>query len=166
MTSLGTRTARQSLIIELIREREITSQSQLLELLGQRGFDVTQATVSRDLDDIGAVKIDPGDGQQVYAVPAEGGEKRLLAGQSAETSARLARVAEELMVTIDASANLVVVRTPPGAAQYLASAMDHAEFPGVIGTIAGDDTILLVTADPTGGASVAEQLRAVIRNRR
>lgn len=166
MNALGTRAARQSLIVELIRGGSVTSQSQLLDLLREKGFDVTQATVSRDLDDVGAVKHDPGDGHPVYAVPAEGGEKRLLAGQSGESSARLARVGEELMVTIDASANLVVVRTPPGAAQYLASAMDHSEFPGVIGTIAGDDTILLVTSDPTGGAAVADQLRTLIKNRR
>jgi transcriptional regulator of arginine metabolism len=90
----------------------------------------------------------------VYAVPADGGGPIDAQAQAA----KLARLAEELVVGVEASANLVVVRTPPGAAQFLASSIDHGGLAGVIGTVAGDDTVLLVTKDPVGGAAVAQQL--------
>lgn len=166
MTSLATRAARQQLIIELVKERSVPSQSELLHLLREHGIEVTQATVSRDLDEIGAVKIAGPEGLAVYAVPAEGGEERMQAAEATAASGRLTRVAEDVMVSVAASGNLVVLRTPPGAAQYLASALDHGHLENVIGTIAGDDTVILVTADPDGGAAVADSLKKLTKNRR
>lgn len=166
MNVLNTRAARQEMIIEIIRAMAVASQSELVELLRQRGIDVTQATVSRDLDDIGAVKTVAADGRLLYGVPAEGGEDRIQADELEDINARLVRVAEDTMVSIAHSANLVVLRTPPGAAQYLASAFDHSHLHDVIGTVAGDDTILLVVAESSSGAAVAERLKQLIKNRR
>ena len=158
MTVLGTRAARQEMIVEIIRGHAVASQSELVELLRQRGIEVTQATISRDLDDIGAVKAVSADGRLLYAVPAEGGEQRLQADELEDINARLVRVAEDTMVSVSHSGNLVVLRTPPGAAQYLASAFDHSHLHDVIGTVAGDDTILLVVAESSSGAAVADRL--------
>ena len=82
------------------------------------------------------------------------------------TIARLARVASEVLVSADSSANLVVLRTPPGAAQYLASTIDHTVLPSVIGTVAGDDTLLLITKDPNGGEQVAAAMLALAESNR
>lgn len=153
------RTARHRRIVELLENRRVHSQPELARLLAADGIAVTQTTLSRDLDELGAVKIRDGSGDLVYAVPAEGGDptpRIALAG--GENGARLARLAAELLVSADASANLVVLRTPPGGAQFLASAVDRAGLPDVLGTIAGDDTVLLITRDPEGGATVAERL--------
>lgn len=166
MSVLNTRAGRQDTIIQFIRNRAVASQSDLVDLLRERGIEVTQATVSRDLDDIGAVKTMSTDGRLLYAVPAEGGEDRWQADELEDINARLVRVAEDTMVSIDYSGNLVVLRTPPGAAQYLASAFDHSHLNDVIGTIAGDDTIMLVVAEDSTGAAVAERLQQLIRNRR
>jgi transcriptional regulator of arginine metabolism len=166
MSVLNTRAGRQDVIVQIIRNQAIASQSDLVEQLRERGIEVTQATVSRDLDDIGAVKTMSGEGRLLYAVPAEGGEDRLQADELEDINARLVRVAEDTMVSIDYSGNLVVLRTPPGAAQYLASAFDHSHLNDVIGTIAGDDTILLVVAEHSTGAAVAERLQLLIKNRR
>lgn len=166
MSVLNTRAARRDLIIQLIRSSAVASQSDLVELLRDRGIEVTQATVSRDLDELGAVKTLASDGRLLYAVPAEGGEDRLQADELEDLNARLIRVAEDTMVSIAHSGNLVVLRTPPGAAQYLASAFDHSHLQDVIGTIAGDDTIMLVVAEHSTGAAVADRLQQLIKNRR
>lgn len=163
---LSTRAARRELIVEIIRGGAVASQSDLVELLRERGIEVTQATVSRDLDELGAVKTVSADGRLLYAVPAEGGEDRFQADELEDINARLIRVAEDTMVSIAHSGNLVVLRTPPGAAQYLASAFDHSHLHDVIGTIAGDDTIMLVVAETSSGAAVAERLQQLIKNRR
>jgi transcriptional regulator of arginine metabolism len=97
----------------------------------------------------------------VYAVPAEGGDRS--PGATRETAAaidRLTRLCVELLVSADASANLVVLRTPPGAAQFLASALDKVEYPQILGTIAGDDTVLVICRDPSGGDDLARRLLA------
>lgn len=166
MSVLNTRAARRDLIIQIIRSQAVTSQSDLVDLLSARGIEVTQATVSRDLDELGAVKTLAADGRLLYAVPAEGGEDRLQADELEDINARLIRVAEDTMVSIAHSGNLVVLRTPPGAAQYLASAFDHSHLADVIGTIAGDDTIMLVVAEHSTGALVADRLQQLIKNRR
>lgn len=166
MSVVHTRAARLDLIVQIIRNTAVASQSDLVELLRERGIDVTQATVSRDLDEIGAVKTLAEDGRLLYAVPAEGGEQRFQADELEDINARLVRVAEETMVSVAYSGNLVVLRTPPGAAQYLASAFDHSHLRDVIGSIAGDDTILLVVAEHTTGAAVADRLQKLIKNRR
>ncbi len=166
MSVLNTRAARRDLIVRIIRSQAVASQSDLVDLLRERGIDVTQATVSRDLDELGAVKTLAADGRLLYAVPAEGGEQRLQADELEDINARLVRVAEDTMVSVAHSGNLVVLRTPPGAAQYLASAFDHSHLTDVIGTIAGDDTIMLVVAEHSTGEQVAARLAQLIKNRR
>jgi transcriptional regulator of arginine metabolism len=154
-----TRTARHRRIVDLVTRQPVRSQSQLAKLLADDGLAVTQATLSRDLDELGAVKIRNQYGTLIYAVPAEGGDRTPQAplGESAHES-RLARLCGELMVSATASGNLVVLRTPPGAAQLLASALDQAGLHEIIGTIAGDDTVLLISREPTGGQIVADHL--------
>ncbi len=158
MTLPATKAARQQRILDLLTRIRVRSQGELARLLHDDGLAVTQATLSRDLDELGAVKIRDGEGGLVYAVPAEGGDRSLRVVAEGFYDGRLARACEELLVSATGSANLVVLRTPPGAAQFLASAIDHAQPEGVLGTIAGDDTILLVCADPAGGDDVAARL--------
>ncbi|WP_326600035.1 arginine repressor [Streptomyces sp. NBC_01803] len=154
-----TRTARHRRIVEILNRQAVRSQSQLAKLLADDGLHVTQATLSRDLDELGAVKIRNTGGELIYAVPSEGGFRtpRVPLGESAKEE-RMARLAGELLTSAEASANLVVLRTPPGAAQFLASAIDQAEVHDILGTIAGDDTLLLISRDPTGGQSLADHL--------
>ena len=153
-----TKAARQRRIVEVLSTNAVRSQSALADLLDGDGLAVTQATLSRDLDELGAVKLRGEDGHLVYALPREGGDRtpRALPGEGAEH--RLGRLAEELVVGVEHSANIVVLRTPPGAAQFLASGIDHASLPEVIGTVAGDDTVLLVTRDPKGGGTTARRI--------
>jgi len=156
-----TKSARQHLITDLLGSREVRSQTELAELLGNRGVHVTQATLSRDLVELDAVKVRLASGTLVYAVPAEGGDRTPVHGESAAASSRLARLCAELLASAEASANLVVLRTPPGAAQFLASAIDKVELPDVLGTIAGDDTVLVIGRDPAGGHALAQKFTAL-----
>jgi transcriptional regulator of arginine metabolism len=165
MTIPNTRAARHRRIVELLDRVPVASQAALAELLADDGFAVTQATLSRDLDELGAVKVATDSGEQVYAVPAEGGDTRRHA-PDADTTARLAKVAQDVLVGVDSSANIVVLRTPPGGAQYLASAIDRSDWPDVIGTVAGDDTVILITRAPDGGAAVAAAILGLIDPRR
>ena len=165
MTIPNTRAARHRRIVELLDRVPVASQAALAELLADDGFAVTQATLSRDLDELGAVKVTTDSGEQVYAVPAEGGDPRPHA-PDADTTARLAKVAQDVLVGVDSSANIVVLRTPPGGAQYLASAIDRSDWPDVIGTVAGDDTVILITREPDGGAVVAAAILGLIDPRR
>lgn len=161
-----TKQARRQRIIELVLSRPIRSQQELRELLLQDGIDVTQATLSRDLDDLGATKVPYSGGGIVYAVPGEGGDTSLQTPDEETVSgARLSRIGADLVVSVDHSGNLVVIRTPPGGAQFLASHIDHTVLPGVIGSIAGDDTVLLVTRALDGGQDVAERLLDLINRR-
>jgi transcriptional regulator of arginine metabolism len=206
--SPGTKAARHARIASILAHRSapVRSQEELADRLAQIGFRVTQATLSRDLEEIGAVRLRGPDGALVYALPgdlgpdgpgaapggvgvtgsgggndaraagANGGEAAaageggpaavarlpradrgsgLFTQLSVEPSARLARVAAELLVTAEASGNLVVLRTPAGAAQLLASAIDHAGWPAVLGTVGGDDTVLVIARDPAGGDELA-----------
>jgi transcriptional regulator of arginine metabolism len=148
-----TKGARQQKIIDLLATHQVRSQAELAELLLGAGVGVTQATLSRDLVELDAVKIRTPTGALVYAVPAEGGDRTpRTAGESSASGARLARWAGELLVSADHSGNLVVLRTPPGAAQLLASALDKTGLDGVLGTIAGDDTVLVIGQAPDGEA--------------
>nr|WP_040632798.1 arginine repressor [Mobilicoccus pelagius] len=164
MVVAQSRAARQQRIVEILGHTAVRSQPELAELLAADGYDVTQATLSRDLVELGAVKVRVGR-NLVYAVPAEGGDPTPRpAADPAEVDARLRRLCEDLLVAATSSANLAVLRTPPGAANYLASAIDRTEVKrqtGIIGTVAGDDTVLVVAADPDGGALVAERLLAL-----
>ncbi|MBA2639485.1 MAG: arginine repressor [Nocardioidaceae bacterium] len=158
----ATKTARQRLLVDLLARHPVRSQGDLATLLAEAGLTVTQTTLSRDLVELDAVKVRDGSGALVYAVPGEGGDRRPVPAQdSAAASGRLARLSGELLVSASASANLVVLRTPPGAAQFFASALDHADLSAVLGTIAGDDTVLVITRDATGGGAVAGRLVAL-----
>ncbi|HRL81319.1 MAG TPA: arginine repressor [Propioniciclava sp.] len=148
----GTKAARQGRIVELLTRRSIRSQTELADLLAAEGFAVTQGTLSRDLVTVGAVRLRAASGELVYAV------QDVEAADVGRARARLARLMAELMLSAEASANLAVLKTPPGAAQFLASAIDRAGLETVLGTIAGDDSILLVSRDPLGGAALAEEM--------
>ena len=157
-----TKSARQQRIADLLGRHQVRSQTELAELLAGAGVTVTQATLSRDLVELDAVKVRVPGGALVYAVPAEGGDRTPRpGGDHPATEARLARLLAELMVSADASGNLALLRTPPGAAQFLASAFDKADLPGVLGTVAGDDTVLVISRDADGGAGLAQRLLAL-----
>ncbi|MGI8868448.1 MAG: arginine repressor [Mycobacteriales bacterium] len=158
-----TKSARLARIIELINQETVHSQAELARRLADGGLAVTQATLSRDLDELGAVKLrTPDGGLPVYVVPEDGSP---LANRAAddEPPQRLARLLGELLVSAEPSANLVVMRTPPGASNFLASALDRAGLPEVLGTVAGDDTILVISRDPDGGDVLARRFLALSR---
>ena len=167
MTTLAplTKAARQARIVELLLSRPVASQTELGRLLADAGVAVTQATLSRDLEDIGAVKTRTSAGI-AYTVPEENAPRM---GTAEQVDARLARLLEELLVSAEATGDLVVLRTPPGGAHYLGSALDRAGLPEVAGTIAGDDTVLLVTRCAGGPAPAcaahADRLRRLAEGR-
>jgi transcriptional regulator of arginine metabolism len=147
-----TRAARQARIVATLSSAEVRSQSELAALLAADGIEVTQATLSRDFEELGALKLRGADGGVgFYVVPEDGSPLRGVAGGTA----RLSRLLSELLVSTDASGNIAVLRTPPGAADYLASAIDRAALPYVVGTIAGDDTIFVAAREPMSGAELA-----------
>jgi transcriptional regulator of arginine metabolism len=155
----ATRAGRQARIVEILSTNAVRSQTDLARLLSEHGIETTQATLSRDLDELGAVKLRaPDGGMGVYVVPEDGSPVR---GVSGGTD-RLSRLLGELLVSTDASGNLAVLRTPPGAAHYLASALDRASLPDVVGTIAGDDTILVIAREPVSGAQLAAKIEKLV----
>lgn len=140
---------RKALIADLINAGKVNSQSQLTTLLHEKGIEITQATISRDLEELGAVRAKSVEGEMKYHLQAN--------------LVNFVRGAQDLILSVTASGNLAVVRTPPGGAQLLASSLDQAaqsgKFKSVIGTIAGDDTVLVVSRTATGGAGLATELR-------
>lgn len=158
MTTPRTQLARRTRIASLLADGHVHSQEELRALLLREGIAVTQATLSRDLLELGASKVPGADGRQVYALDPG-------VGDNGAESSRLARVVHELVVNVECSANIVVVRTPPGAAQYLASAIDRSRWEAVLGTVAGDDTVFLVTRRPDGGIAVCNELLAMAEGR-
>ena len=248
-TAPATKAARQSRIVAILSREQVHSQEQLAGLLTQyAGMHVAQATLSRDLDELGVVRLRAADGTLVYALPddpggpgsrpgtgldpkifpertgvapdsplppasaadvdadrsddaddgpatptnavdggpsgpshAPGTSRSHPSGPSRHTgptslpgttgpvssaSARLTRYLKELLTSAEASANLVVLRTPAGAAQFLASAIDHAAWPAILGTVAGDDTVLVISRDPAGGDDLAAEFRRQAEGRR
>jgi transcriptional regulator of arginine metabolism len=212
--SPATKAARQASIAAILSREQVHSQEQLSALLDRyAGMHVAQATLSRDLDELGVVRLRAADGSLVYALPevpggpgsrpgtglhfsertaptlqrssepgpaaghpaaprgtpsASGDASAASGGAAANgtTDARLARYLKELLTSAEASANLVVLRTPAGAAQFLASVIDHAALPAVLGTVAGDDTVLVISRDPAGGEALAAEFRALAERRR
>lgn len=182
-----TKAGRQAKIAAILASVEVRSQEELAELLSAGGTHVTQATLSRDLDELGAVRLRGMGGSLVYALPGEPGgpgsrpggvpplrRHRRAAGDRADwpppatgegPAARLARVAPELLISAESSANLVVLRTPAGAAQYFASVIDHAAWSSILGTVGGDDTVLVIAREPDGGQAVAEALLRMAERR-
>jgi transcriptional regulator of arginine metabolism len=158
MTSAATRVGRQARIVSILSSTSVHSQSELATMLADEGIDVTQATLSRDLDELGAVKLRGADGGvPVYVVPEDGSPVRGVSGGTE----RMSRLLAELLVSTDSSGNLAVLRTPPGAAHYLASAIDRSALPFVVGTVAGDDTILVVAREPMTGAELATKFESI-----
>ncbi len=155
-----TKTARHARISELIRTQAVRSQTELAELLADTGVTVTQATLSRDLEELGAVKVRGTDASPAaYVLPAEGEGPLRAASRPPD---RLVRLLKELLTGADHSGNLAVLRTPPGAAQFLASVIDKSGMGDIVGTIAGDDTILVVARSPVTGAELAGRLRDLV----
>jgi transcriptional regulator of arginine metabolism len=153
-----TKAARQAAIVELLQSVPVASQTELGRLLAGKGVQVTQATLSRDLEELGAYKVRTPNGTS-YAVPPEGQPRP---GTPEAVDARLGRLLEELCVSAEATGPVVILRTPPGGAHFLAAALDRAGLPEVAGTVAGDDTVLLVTrtpATPAAGALAERLLR-------
>ncbi len=199
-----TKTARHARIAAILARQQVRSQEELADLLERyASVHVTQATLSRDLDELGVVRLRAVGGGLVYALPEEPGgpgsrpggalglaeadaggpgyeadlsadhpsaehrppSRSAHSGESAQ-SARLSRYLGELLASAEASANLVVLRTPAGAAQFLASVIDHAALPDILGTVAGDDTVLVIARDLAGGdVLAAEFLRLAARRR-
>lgn len=149
MASRDTKERRQKLIRQLVAEYDLRAQEELVDLLGHRGIATTQATVSRDLDEIGAVKVRGADGSLVYRVAADPGP--------AAARARLEETLRQFVVGADHSGNLAVLRTPPACAHPVASAIDLAELPGVLATVAGDDTVLVVAAEGVSARELADR---------
>ena len=205
--SPSTKAARQARIAAILSREQVRSQEELAELLSRYGgTHVAQATLSRDLDELGVVRLRGADGSLVYALPGEPGgpgsrpgagfgpdldtERDVVphllgapvppgstpantpAGAHGDApdhparSSRLARYLVELLTSAEASANLVVLRTPAGAAQFLASIIDHAAWPSILGTVAGDDTVLVITRDPVGGDALAAEFLRLAERRR
>jgi transcriptional regulator of arginine metabolism len=198
----ATKAARQARIAAILAMEQVHSQEQLAVLLERyAGMHVAQATLSRDLDEIGVVRLRAADGSLVYALPGEPGGPGSRAGigldfpertqpsltppappaaeaasdsappgtehpEPPASSARLAKYLKELLTSTEASANLVVLRTPAGAAQFLASVIDHAAWPAILGTVAGDDTVLVIARDPSGGEALAADFRRLAERRR
>ncbi|MGH9087712.1 MAG: arginine repressor [Acidimicrobiales bacterium] len=161
-----TKHQRQHRIAKLLESQAVGSQSQLVDLLAVEGVEATQTTVSRDLEELGALKVRVAGGQTAYALPE-------LPTQQIAPADHLRRVLGEWVVEVASSHNLVVVRTPPGCAHVVGSALDRSGLEGIVGTVAGDDTVLVVVADGTGGPVMAETLEnlaaatpAVARQRR
>ena len=168
----GTKTARHASIVQILSRERIRSQAQLRKALAQRGISTTQATLSRDLVELRATKIRAPGGELIYSMPEAGAPGQVHADTLSEaeetddslrahTTPRLARWCAELLVTAEWAGPQVVLRTPAGAAQLLAGAVDDAMMPGVMGCIAGDDTVLVVTRSPQVAAEVAGHLLAL-----
>jgi transcriptional regulator of arginine metabolism len=227
----ATKTARQAQIVAILSREQVHSQERLAGLLAQyAGLHVAQATLSRDLDELGVVRLRGADGTLVYALPGDPGgpgsrpgtgldpanyPERTAAAQDAPildatagsaepgdpaaadsarpydgaavggvdgtsadpadqsarpeavgVSARFTRYLKELLTSAEGSANIVVLRTPAGAAQFLASTIDHAAWPAILGTVAGDDTVLVIARDPVGGEALAAEFRRLAEGRR
>jgi len=149
-----TKSQRQHRIAKLLENHSVVNQGQLVELLAGDGVEATQATVSRDLDDMGAVKVRVPGGDTVYAIPE-------LPKDQVAPEDHLRRVMGEWVVEVAQSQNLVVLRTPPGSAHVVASALDRTGVDGVLGTVAGDDTLIVVASERVGGVKVAKKLSAL-----
>lgn len=150
------KTRRQAKILELVRERAIETQEELAAILRAEGFEVTQATVSRDIKELSLVKIPGENNTSYYASPDEpvlrrGGEDRLK---------RLVRLS---LTDINSSENLIILKTPPGEAQGMASAIDHSHWPQIIGTVAGDDTILIIVKPKEATPEVVQRFLELAR---
>ncbi len=150
---MATKRQRQHIIGQLLATHSVRSQAELVDLLSAESVEATQATVSRDLDELGAVKVRVAGGDTVYAVPE-------LPTDQVAPSDHLRRVLGEWLVEVERSGDLVVLRTPPGSAHVVASALDRSRLERLVGTVAGDDTLLAV-ASPGQGERLSADLEAL-----
>ena len=146
------KTQRQHRIVRLLEANIVSNQAQLVDLLAADGVTATQATVSRDLEDLGAIKVRVAGGEPAYAIPE-------LPSEQSAPSDHLRRVLGDWVVEVDQSLNLVVLRTPPGSAHVVGSALDRSGLAGLLGTVAGDDTLFCVADESLGGPALASTLR-------
>lgn len=142
---------RQRKLVRLLRDHDVTSQRELVGLLRKAGFPATQATVSRDLDDLGAIKVRR-EGRGVYALPDE---------VPVPEGEALRRILMESVLELEASHNIVVVRTPPGHASMVASAIDRSRVEGVAGSVAGDDTVMVICRQAVPARRIERRLRSM-----
>jgi transcriptional regulator of arginine metabolism len=154
MSMLG-KPQRQHRILRILEQQPVSSQAQMVQLLEGEGIVATQATVSRDLEELGAVKVRIPGGTMAYAIPD------YTRGERTSSDDHLKRLMSEFVLEVAHSANIVVLRTPPGSAHVVGSALDRAGLPDILGTVAGDDTLFLVVKDSVGGAAVAADLAAL-----
>lgn len=146
------KTQRQHLVAKLLASHAVTSQEQVVHLLADEGVTATQATVSRDLEDLGAIKVRSGAGESIYAIPELPRDQRA-------PDDHLRKVCADWVVEVGHSANVVVIRTPPGTANVVGSALDRSGLPEVLGTVAGDDTVIVIVAGGASGEPLAHRLR-------
>ena len=147
--------SRQDIILELVEKYEIETQDDLISKLRENGFDVTQATVSRDIRELKLTKVLTGHGGYRYVLPPK---------DSGMAGSKLNRALLESIVALDVAMNIVVIKTHPGLAQAVAAGIDSLHMPEIVGSVAGDDTVLNVARDIDGAAVVSEKLRNLIKN--
>ncbi len=148
--------ARRLLIIkEIVREKSIETQEELVNELMKAGFDVTQATVSRDIKELGLIKIPSENGTSRYATPNEPVVRR--------SDERLKRLFKTSVINFDYSENLIVIKTMPGEAMGVASAIDNAHWPEIIGTIGGDDNILIIVKPKKATVTVVNRFNELLK---
>jgi transcriptional regulator of arginine metabolism len=147
------RARRQKTIAEILRSGTVASQEEVTDKLASLGFAVTQATVSRDLDQLGAVKVKRG-GVLTYALPDQ-------IGDSDWAASRLQRILSEWVQSVETAGNLIILKTPPGSAHLVALAIDQSNLPEIAGTISGDDTLFLAVRDGVATDAVSSRFRAL-----
>lgn len=144
-------------VIEIISEHEVETQDELIEYLRGEGFDVTQATVSRDIRELKLVKVMTGRGSYRYILPQE--------ESTSQTALHISNALAETIVRSEYANNIVVLHTFPGMANAIAAEVDHLRHPGILGCVAGDDTILIVSRDAECAAQICDQIKDMIRTR-
>lgn len=150
-TMTDARTRRQKALADLIRTESLGSQEEVTERLAALGFNVTQATISRDLDQIGAVKVKRG-GVMSYSLTDQISDSDWAAG-------RLKRILSEWVQSVEAAGNMIVMKTPPGSAHLVGAAVDQAKLPEIAGTVCGDDTLFLVVRDGVNTYQLSQQFK-------
>ncbi len=151
---MSTKAQRQQALVRIIETKEVSSQNELRTMLAKEGITATQVTISRDLEEVGAVKVRSSQGDTIYAIASFEPARRA-------TSDQLRRVMSEWVAEVSYSGNMVILRTPPGCAHVVASALDRAAPKGLLGTVAGDDTIMCVATEAVGGKKLSVELRAL-----
>jgi transcriptional regulator of arginine metabolism len=153
----ATKTERQALLRRLLAEADLGSQAEVRDALARAGVEAHHSTVSRDLDELGAVRVRGTNGGLVYRLAVDPGPS--------QARGRVDDVVRQFVTAVQASGNLAVLRTPPACANPVASAVDLAELDGVLATVAGDDTVLVVADERLGGAALADRFRASLDGR-